>query len=337
MTHARSPAPSRRERPRRRVRGLTLAVVIAASVATAARAAPDTIALPGGGAYPENLAAGSDGTLYVSSFVDGGVIRVPPGGGAGEVWIKPGTFGTRSTFGLLADDRTGTLWVCSNDLTALGVAGPGDAKGSAVKGFDLRTGAGKASARFPGERTICNDLALGPDGAIYATNTASPQILRLRPGSDELEVFATDPIFDAGPGQAGLDGIAFGADGNLYVTTFTKGELFRIAVADGAAGQITRLTTSRPLVLADGLQRMSDGTFLLVEGEGRLDRVTITGDTARIETLRDGIPGGPTGVARVGDTAWVSVGQLAVVLDPAKKGALPALPFQLTAIPLPPR
>ena len=319
---------------RRRIAAGGLAFAVAIGLAGAARASPDAIALPGAGAYPENVTAASDGTLYVSSFVDGGVLRIPPGG-EGEAWIKPGAFGTRSTFGLLADENTATLWVCSNDLTALGVTGPGDAKGSALKGFDLKTGVGRASVAFPGERTICNDIALGPDGSVYATNTLSPQILRLKPGGRALDVFVSDPIFDAGPSGAGLDGIVFGSDGNLYVTTFSKGELFRVEVEGDAAGRITRLETSRPLVLADGIRLNADGTFLLVEGGGCLDRVTVTGDRAMVETLRDGLAGGPTGVAKVGDTAWISVGQLSVVLDPAKKGSKPSLPFRLVAVPLP--
>lgn len=297
-------------------------------------AAPDTIALPGAGAYPENVAAGPDGTLYVSSFVEGGVIRVAPGADRGEVWIRPAAYGTRSTFGLLPDPVTNTLWLCSNDLTALGIPGPGDATGSALKGFDLTTGEGKVSASLPGQRTVCNDMARGPDGAIYVTDTLNPHLLRLAPGATTLQIWASDPMFDGGPQGAGLDGIAFGTDGALYVNTFTKGELFRVAVKDGKAGAITRLRTSRPLVAADGMRLTEDGSFLLAEGSGSLDRVTIQGDVATIETIRDGFTGGLTGVAQVGHVAWVSEGQLSLVLDPTKKSTKPSLPFRLHAVPL---
>lgn len=71
-------------------------------------------------------------------------------------------------------------------------------------------------------------MAPGADkGEVYVTNTLAPEILRLRPGAKALEIWASDPVFDAGPKGAGLDGIAFGADGHLYVNTFSKGELFR--------------------------------------------------------------------------------------------------------------
>lgn len=296
-------------------------------------AAPPGVALPGAAAYPENITAAADGTLYVSSFVSGGVMRVRPGALEAEPFIKPGALRTRSTLGVLADERSGTLWVCSMDLSALGIPSPGEGTGSALAAFDLATGESKFSVALPSPG-MCNDIALGSDGSAYVTNTLAPQILRLPPGSRMLEVWATDPRFGPGPKEAGLDGLAFGPDGDLLVDTFSKAELFRVKVRDGVAGEVTPLATSRPLVLADGLRASDDGTFLLAEGGGSLDRVTIVGDKARIDTLRGGIAGGATGVAQVGGVAWVTEGQLAVLTDPARKSSGPLLPFRIIAVPL---
>lgn len=315
------------------IRTIALAAVWALQTGTV-QAAVDSIELPGEAVYPENVTATADGTLYVSSFVEGGVIRVAPGASRGETWIKPGAYGTRSTFGLVPDEKSGTLWLCSNDITAFGVAGPGDAKGSWLKVFDLKTGEGRLSVQLPGERTLCNDLTFGPDGSVYVTNTLAPEILRLKPGAQQLEVWARDPQFDGGASGAGLDGIAFGRDGHVYVNTFSKGEFFRVEVRDGAPGKITRLKTSRPLVAPDALRLAADGSFLMAEGGGSIDRVTIEGDTARIDTLRDGLTGAPTGLAVVGNVVWISEGQIPVLLDPSRKGSKPTLPFRLLAVPL---
>ena len=57
---------------------------------------------------------------------------------------------------------------------------------------------------------------------------AGPRILKLRPGGDGLDVWATDARFTPPPDGGGLDGIAFGSDGALYVNTFSKGDLFRV-------------------------------------------------------------------------------------------------------------
>jgi sugar lactone lactonase YvrE len=308
-------------------RRICLAAIIAIGGTVAASAAP-VVELPGDRAFPESITSTPHGILYVSSFASGGVLRVRPGDSQAEPWIKPGAYDSRSTFGLLADERTNTLWVCSNDASAFGAPGPSSVKGSFLKGFDLDTGDGKISAALPGARTLCNDIALGPDGSVYVTNTFAPQILRLRPGSTQLDVWLTDPQFEPPKDGAGLDGLAFGGDGNIYVNTFTPGEFFRVDVKDGVAGKVTKLKTSRPLSHPDGLRALHGNSFLMIEGGGSLDRVTVTDDNVAIETIKDGFLQ-PTGVTRDGNTAWVTEGQLSRL-----KGEAPRLPFRVYAVPL---
>lgn len=304
------------------------------SALAAPMSVPSSIDLPGDRVFPENITSSKDGTIYVGSLGMGGVIRIKPRSTKAEVWIKPGTLGLRSTFGLLADDKSGTLWVCSNDLSGLGVPGGSSESGSYLKGYDLNTGAGKVSVKLPGDKTLCNDITVGPDRATYVTNTMAPQILRLPSGGKEFEVWSSDTMLaPPGGGGAGLDGLSFLDDGSLIVDTYTPGELFRVDVKDGKAGKVTKLTPSRKLVLADAIRPLGHGTFLIVEGGGRLDRMVVKGDTAEIETLKDGYAI-PTGAAVVGKTAWVAEGQLSYVFDPSKKGQTPNLPFHIYSVPL---
>ncbi|WP_246725270.1 hypothetical protein [Beijerinckia sp. L45] len=313
----------------------TITRMLSAALGLFALAAPIAanaeIALPGDRIFPESLTSKADGTLLIGSLGAGGVLRVKPGTQAAELWIKPGAYETRSIFGVLADERSQTLWVCSNDVSALGVAGPTTVKGSFLKGFDLTTGEGKISLPLPGSPALCNDIALGPDGTLFVTNSLAPQILTLKPGGHTLEVWATDPLFTPPKAGAGLDGIAIGGDGAIYVDTFNKAELFRVAMKDGAAGTVTRLQTSRPLVLADALRIVKDNTLLLIEGAGSLDRVTIDGDKAAIETIKGGL-NQPTSVTTIGATAFVTEGQLASAFDPSK--GPPQLPFQVRPVAL---
>jgi len=303
----------------------------AADAAAGAATAQASIELPGERAFPENVAASRDGTIYVGSLGSGGVYRVQPHSKEAKVWIKPGAYGTHSVFGVLVDDKTNTLWVCTNDLTARGLA-IGDSDGiNSLKGFDLKSGEGKISAAIPGKPGTCNDITIGPDGAAYVSNTAAPQILRLAPGGKQLEVWFTDASLQPEKG-AGLDGLAFGPDGNLYVNRFTPGDLYRINVKHGKALGFTKLTTSRPLVLTDAIRRYGKDQFLLVEGAGRLDRFTVQGDNVNVETLAEGYSG-PTGVAIVGKTAWVSEGQLSFVFDPNKKDQQ-KVPFHIYSVAL---
>ncbi|TBN51881.1 hypothetical protein EYR15_12550 [Hansschlegelia quercus] len=304
---------------------MVASAAIAIGLATAAAADSD-VTLPAGSPFPESVASLADGTLFVSSITDGGVLRVAPVGSTPVPFFKPGEHDTRSTFGVLADEKTGTLWVASNDASAIGLKGPSAVEGAWVKGFDLKSGTPKVSARLPGGPAIANDFALGEDGSLYVTNTAAPQILRLKPDAKDLEVFVQDDAL-----KGGLDGIAFGDDGALYVNTYQSGEMFRIDVKMGAPGKITKLKTSRPLTHPDGLKPIPGG-FLMVEGGGTLDRVTVAGDEAKVETLQKFA--GPTGVAVAGDTIWVAEGQLASLSDPDKKGKTPDA-FRLRSMPLP--
>jgi streptogramin lyase len=280
--------------------------------------------------FPESVTSTSDGTLFVGSFNDGGVTRVAPGGKA-ETLVQPGANGSRSTLGVLADEKSGTLYVCSNDLTGFGVRGPSSINGAYLKTFDLVSGAPKASFALPDAKSFCNDIVVAGDGIAYISDSFAPNIYSLKPGASALEVWATDPAFTPAKDGVGLDGIAIGADGNLYVTTYIPAKLFRVAVKDGKAGEVTELKPSHALDHADAMRAFGDG-FLLIEGAGRLDKVTVKGDEAQIDVIKDGFAE-PVSVTQVGDTGWVAEGKLSYIVGP-NKGKDPG-PFQLQPVALP--
>jgi sugar lactone lactonase YvrE len=289
-----------------------------------------SIDLPGDKAFPESLSSSKDGTLYVGNLAEGGIVRIRPGSKP-EQWIKPAAFGSASFLGVLVDERSNTLWACSNDLSSSGIKVARGGRGSALIGFNLKTGAGKVRAAFAGQHNCCNDIAVGADGAAYVTNSDAPQILKLPAGGKHLQPWFTDESLRPAPNGYGLDGIAFGADGNLYVNTFDAADLYRITIEHGKPVKISKLNASRKLALTDAMRPLGQGVFLLIEGAGSLDTVTIQGDDAVIATLKDGFVT-PTGVTAVGDVAWVTEGQLDLLSDATKK---PRLPFKLFAVPLP--
>jgi hypothetical protein len=231
---------------------------------------------------------------------------------------------------VLADEKSRTLYVCSNDLSGSGVAGPGETKGAWLKTFDLATGAPKGSFALKDPKSLCNDIAIGGDGTAYVTDSFAPYIYSLKPGGAALDVWATDSVLAPAKDGVGLDGIAVGSDGHLYVTTFIPAKLFRIAVKDGKAGEITELKPSRPLDHADAM-RAFGGDFLLVEGAGRLDKVTVTGDEAKVDVIKDGLAE-PVSVTQVGNTGWIAEGKLSYLIGP-NKGKDPG-PFAITPVPL---
>src|SRR5258706_2057531 len=248
---------------------------------TAAEAGPLSIAIPGERAFPESITSARDGTLFVGRLGEGGVVRVDPRTGATALFVPPGAAGSRSITGVFADEASGTLWACSNDLSALGGPSGGRDRGAALKAFDLRTGAAKRSVSLE-PNSFCNDIAVDAGAAVYVTDSAHPTVLRLPPGAPRFEVFATNPQFaPPQPNSAGLDGIAFGADGAMYVTTYAAGGFFRIAVENGRAGRVIKLQ-GQALGLPDGLRPLGPKSFLLVEGAGTLDLVEVDGDRFRI-------------------------------------------------------
>jgi sugar lactone lactonase YvrE len=306
-----------------------LALMLAVATGGIARAQTAPVSVPDK-SFPESVTSTSDGTLYAGSFNRGGVVKAASGGKA-EQFIKPGAGDSRSTLGVLADEKGGMLYVCSNDLSGLGVAGPGDAKGAALKLFDLKSGVLKGSFALKDPKSLCNDIAIGSDGTAYVTDSFTPNVYSLKPGGSALEVFATDPALTPAKDGVGLDGIAFGSDGNLYVTTYIPAALFKIAVKDGKAGAVTALKPSRPLDHADAMRTFGD-SLLLIEGNGKLDKVTVKGDEAQIETIKDGFVE-PVSVTQVGNTAWVAEGKLSYIIGDNKEKDPGAFAIKPVALP----
>jgi sugar lactone lactonase YvrE len=304
-------------------RGLRLvAWVYCVFLTTGAVAAP--IEIPGARAFPESLAADSGGTLYIGRAGDGGVVRRRPGS-RGEVWIAPGAFGSRSILGVLVDSGAGVLWVCSNDFSPAGVTSPGTGP-TALKGFDLNTGQGRTSAELPaGKDAYCSDIAVSPDGEVYVADV-SGRVLKLNQDGRSFQVWAQNArLYD-------IDGIAFGADGDLYVNTSSTGLFFRVSVKGLPAGKITALHLSRSLVGPDGMRAQPDGTFLMAENAGKLDEITIRGDSAQVRTIEDGLRE-PSAVARIGTTAWVTEAQMSALFEPQKAPPV-VLPFRVVPVAL---
>jgi hypothetical protein len=301
---------------------------VALLAAGAARAAdlPD-IAIDDTDVYPESLSSTKDGTLYIGS-VKGILFRALPGQLKAEPWIQPtAENGLLAVLGVLADEHSHTLWVCSSPSGPL--RNPPAVGTASVVAFDLKSGAFKGSYPFPAPAGACNDITIAQDGTAYVSDTPNGRILRLAPRANSLTVWAQDERLK------GIDGIVFAADQTLYLNIVSRGQLMRVErTRDGSAGAITELQPSQPVAGPDGLRLVAGHTFLLAENiAGRIDQVTITGDQAQVTTLRDGL-NSPPGVTRVGHTAYAIEGKIGYLIDPKLKGHDPG-PFVVHAIPLP--
>ncbi|HEX7978172.1 MAG TPA: hypothetical protein VF461_06190 [Gemmatimonadaceae bacterium] len=259
----------------------------------------------------ENLTSSRDGTVYFGSMTKGTIYRAAPGASRAEPWILASSAGLTRVLGVLADDKTNTLWVCQN---ATGGRGGEPAAGqTALRSFDLKSGAAKGTYPFPPNSGVCNDIALSADGAAYVSESFGGRVHRLKPGATALEVWASDTAMSV------IDGLAFLADGSLYVNNFMNGKLFRIPVnADGSAGALVPIETSMPLVRPDGLRATGPKTLLQAEQQGRVAELTINGNRAEVRVVKDGLPRA-SGVTVVGDSAVALVEFTKAVVVPYRR------------------
>jgi sugar lactone lactonase YvrE len=272
-----------------------LAALAVATIAPSAAAQGRTeVAISETGVSPENLTSSSDGTVYFGSMTKGTIYRAAPGAAQAEPWILASATGLTNVLGVLADEKSNTLWVCQNAMR-----GPGGAAGAgttALRSFDLKTGAPKGTYSFPPNSRICNDIAVSADGSAYVSESYGGKVHRLKPGAAALEVWASDSAINV------IDGLAFLADGSLYVNNIGTSRLYRIPVkADGSAGALVPIETSMPLGRPDGLRTAGPNKLIQAEQEGRVTELTITGNRAEVRVVKDGITR-PAGVTLVGDS-----------------------------------
>lgn len=257
---------------------------------------------------PENLTSSRDGTVYFGSMATGTIYRALPGASRAEPWILASAAGLTRVLGVLADDRTNTLWVCQN---ATGGQGGAPVTGqTALRSFELKSGAAKGTYPFPPNSGICNDIAVSANGTAYVSESFGGRIHRLKPGASALEVWVRDSALTV------IDGLALLDDGAIYANNFTTGKFYRVDVnADGSAGAVVPIETSLPFVRPDGLRSVGPRTLLQAEQQGRVTELTINGNRAEVRVVQEGLPRA-SGVTVVGNSVLVLIELTKAVVVP---------------------
>jgi hypothetical protein len=277
------------------LRGFAICAALLAGLVNTARAAEILIADEK--SQPESLTIAPGGVLIVGSASSPYVYKVRPGATKAEKFVDASAEGEGTFFfGMLADASTNTLWTCQ--LTPV----PGSTpvrRHTALRSFDISTGAPKIRWNLPGDNSTCNDFALGPDKALYISDTANSKIYKLPAGATSADLFLEDRAL------YGIDGITF-LNGTLYVNNVFSNNLYRIPVdAAGMPGQPVDIWMDQPIKGPDGM-RAANGKLLVAEnGSGKISVITVNGDKASVTVIKEGLKT-PTAVEPAGDVIWIA-------------------------------
>jgi len=272
-----------------------LAICIALGTSLTQAASASDILIADAKSQPESLTVAPGGVLIVGSASSPFVYKVRSGSSTAEKFIDasaegPGTF----FFGMLADSSSNTLWTCQ--LTPVPNTTPVQ-RHTTLRSFDLSTGTPKIRWNLPGDNTTCNDFAIGPDKALYITDTATGRIYKLPAGASTAELFLEHRTL------MGVDGITF-LNGTLYVNNVIFNKLYRIPVdAAGKPEQPVDIWMDQPVKGPDGMRAANGKLFVAENGSGKISVITVNGDKASVTVIKEGLKT-PTGVEPAGDTLW---------------------------------
>ncbi|MEU4451790.1 gluconolaconase [Nocardioides sp. NPDC023903] len=186
------------------------------------------------------------GKFYVSEVTGGEIQRGSADRAQAEEWLAgDGTDGRYTARGITVDDE-GRIYIAGgpngtgNDRPDLWVYSP---EGELL-----------AALRVPDNNAFLNDVAIGPDGAAYFTNSNDPTIIRVAEGDDGWQAteWADGSSLITTVEGFNLGGIVLSQDRSAFVVAQgTTGQLWRFSVATGEVSEID--TEGANLRNADGL------------------------------------------------------------------------------------
>jgi sugar lactone lactonase YvrE len=170
--------------------------------------------------YPE----GADydprtGKFYVASIRHRTIVEVSPNGAEREL-IKRDERGNGAVLGVRVDAARGVVWATMAGIPQMEGFRPADSAIAALVRIRISDGSIERRWKFdPARQHVLGDLALGPTGDVFVTDSQDPVLYRLRSGADSLEAIH-NPLFRS------LQGLAPTADGRfLYVADYSHGML----------------------------------------------------------------------------------------------------------------
>jgi hypothetical protein len=277
-----------------RMSNLSAALLAALLLSSSAALADLTVTTVDNNAGPESITAAPDGGLILGSANTPAIYRSAKGVTEAKKFIDASADGAVTFLGVLSDKATNTLWACE-----LKAAPDGKGRLSTLVGYDLKTGKGKSRWALPGASNVCNDMSVGPDKALYISDTGNGRIYHLKPGSTDAELVLEDKA-DLG----GIDGLTF-LNGVLYANNVQAGTIWRVPLdSSGKAGTPVQIKLDVPLKGPDGMRAFGNALFVAENRNQRASMITIDGDNGHVVMVLGGLAT-PTAIEPVGNILWV--------------------------------
>jgi len=240
-------------------------------------------------------------TLLVGSVTQGAVYRLAEDGTLTPFIEADEDNGLLAVFDMLADAERDALWVTSNAVPHFSKARFQDVGRAGIWKFRLSTG--EYLTRFEAPRNgefLLTDLALGPEGTVYALNGKTPEIIRIDAEERELKNFLKAPSF------TGFRALTVDERNRMLVADYELG-LFGISVAQRKMTPVTVPKTVNVGGIDDMVLR--DNQLFVVQNAlapMRVSRVELTPDglaVVKSESLLSGLAElqSPAAATLVGD------------------------------------
>jgi hypothetical protein len=158
------------------------------------------------------------GSTFLSSVHKRKIVRIDKQGGVTD--FSNAADGLWCAMGMQADTLRRKLWLASSALPQMERFDSTDEGKAGVFEFDIdsRKLLHRYTLSNEREKHVLGDLTVRSDGAVFATDSRSPNIYCLLPGRDSLEVFLSGKQFWS------LQGLAFSADERfLLVADYARG------------------------------------------------------------------------------------------------------------------
>lgn len=194
--------------------------------------------------------------------------------------------------------------------------GPDNLSRDSLYRIDLETGQETRIGRILSQGVIREDvegLAFAPDGTLYGVDDEAMKLFPINPDNGTVQVADEVTISKLPLGGKNDFGMTFTCDGSLFVTSVTRGALFRLAL-DGEATEVGPLGANISAIAAFGDQLYGLGNGLdqdLKEDNPSLFRIdTATGAATEIGPL-----GAAAGAYAEGGLAFDDAGNLWAITD----------------------